>query len=92
MLKTFRRRVVYKLNIQTFRYSTDLNIVHWDSIYSISEKITEVLNSQKQYTNDVIEIHQIIDFGRVTENSPHKILVVFNCTRDLDNLGEKVIL
>lgn len=80
------------MNIQTFQISTDLNIVHWESIDSISEKIREVGNSQKQYTNDVIEIHQVVDFGRVTERSPHIILVIFNCKRDLDNLGDKIIL
>ena len=80
------------MNIQTYQISTDLNIVHWESIDSISEKIDEVKNSQKQYTNDVIEIHQVVDFGRVTESSPHKILIIFNCKRDLDNLGDKIIL
>lgn len=45
------------LNIHTFRETTDLNIVHWDSSDSLSEKITEVLNAQKQYTNDVVELH-----------------------------------
>ncbi|MFJ8100101.1 hypothetical protein [Lysinibacillus sp. NPDC096212] len=80
------------MNIQTYQISTDLNIVRWESIDSISEKINEVRNSQKQYTNDVIEIHQVVDFGRITEGSPHKILIIFNCKRDLDNLGEKIIL
>lgn len=80
------------MTIQTYQISTDLNIVRWDSIDSISDKITEVGNSQKQYTNDIIEIHQVVNFGRITEDSPHIIVLIFNCKRDLDNLGEKIIL
>ncbi len=69
----------------------ELNIVHWESIDNLGEKITEVRDSQKIYTNDIVEIQQIVDFGRVTERS-HRILIIFNLKRDLDNLGEKIIL
>ncbi|MFJ7736589.1 hypothetical protein ACIQ2D_09615 [Lysinibacillus sp. NPDC097287] len=79
------------MNIETYQIFTELNIVHWESIDSISEKIGEVRNTAKQYANDVIEVHQVVDFGRVTERS-HRILIIFNCKRDLDNLGEKIIL
>lgn len=51
----------------------------------------EVRDSQKQYINDIVEIQQGIDFGRVTEKS-HRILIIINLKRDLDNLGEKIIL
>ena len=64
--------------------------MNWDAI-NIGEKIIEVRNSQKVYTNDIVEIQQVVDFGRVTERS-HRILVIFTLKRDLDNLGEKIIL
>jgi len=69
----------------------ELNIVNWDAIDNLGEKIAEVRDSQKIYTNDIIEIQQVVDFGRVTERS-HRILIIFNCNRDLDNLGEKIVL
>ncbi|WP_079524049.1 hypothetical protein [Solibacillus isronensis] len=79
------------MNIKTsYQAAVELNVLNWDAI-NIGETITEVRDSQKIYTNDLVEIQQVVDFGRVTERS-HKILVIFNLKRDLDNLGEKIIL
>lgn len=79
------------MNIKSsYQDAVELNIVHWDAI-NLGETILEVRDAQKIYTNDIVEIQQVIDFGRVTERS-HKILIIFNLTRDLDNLGEKIIL
>ncbi|MEK4426480.1 hypothetical protein [Solibacillus sp. FSL K6-1523] len=74
----------------SFQGFVELNIIHWDAT-NLGETITEVRDSQKIYTNDIVEIQQVVDFGRVTERS-HKILIIFNLKRDLDNLGEKIIL
>ena len=74
----------------SYQDAVELNVIHWDAI-NIGETIIEVRNSQKIYTNDIVEIQQVVDFGRVTERS-HRILVIFNLKRDLNNLGEKIIL
>ncbi|MFJ8460881.1 hypothetical protein ACIQ57_17315 [Lysinibacillus xylanilyticus] len=80
------------MNLKTsYQGATELRIMNWDGIDSLGEKIIEVRNSQKIYTNDIVEIQQVVDFGRVTERS-HRILIIFNLKRDLDNLGEKIIL
>ncbi|MEO4052436.1 hypothetical protein [Solibacillus sp. CAU 1738] len=80
------------MNIKTsYQGVVELRIMNWDAIDSLGEKITEVRDSQKIYTNDIVEIQQVVDFGRVTERS-HRILIIFNLKRDLDNLGEKIIL
>jgi len=79
------------MSIKTYyQDAVELNIMNWDAI-NIGEKITEVRDSQKIYTNDIVEIQQVVDFGRVTERS-HRILIIFNLKRDLNNLGEKIIL
>ncbi|ATP41336.1 hypothetical protein CSE16_15430 [Solibacillus sp. R5-41] len=79
------------MNINTsYQVAVELNVINWDAT-NIGVTITEVRDSQKIYTNDIVEIQQVVDFGRVTERS-HKILIIFNLTRDLDNLGEKIIL
>ncbi len=79
------------MNIKTsYQGVVELNIRNWDAI-NIGDTITEVRDSQKIYTNDIVEIQQVVDFGRVTERS-HRILIIFNVKRDLDNLGEKIIL
>ena len=80
------------MSIKTsYQEIVELNIVNWNGIDNLGEKITEVRNSQKIYTNDIVEIQQVVDFGRVTDRS-HRILIIFNLKRDLDNLGEKIIL
>ena len=80
------------MNIKaSYQDAVELNIVNWEAT-NLGEKIIEVRNSQKFYTNDVVEIQQVVDFGRVSEGSPHKILIIFNLKRDLDNLGGKIIL
>ena len=79
------------MNIKTsYQGAVELNVMNWDAT-NIGETITEVRDSQKIYTNDIVEIQQVVDFGRVTERS-HRILIIFNLKRDLDNLGEKIIL
>ncbi|MCM3721506.1 MULTISPECIES: hypothetical protein [Solibacillus] len=74
----------------SYQDAVELNILNWDTT-NIGEKIIEVRDSQKVYTNDIVEIQQVVDFGRVTERS-HKILIIFNLKRDLKNIGEKIIL
>lgn len=76
--------------ITSYQDAVELNVIHWDSL-NIDQKIIEVRDSQKIYTNDIVEIQQVVDFGRVTERS-HRILIIFNLKRDLNNLGEKIIL
>ncbi|MGE7020984.1 hypothetical protein [Solibacillus cecembensis] len=79
------------MNIEiSYQGVVELNIIHWDAT-NLGETIIEVRESQKIYTNDIVEIQQVVDFGRVTERS-HRILIIFKITRDLDNLGEKIIL
>jgi len=80
------------LEIKTsYQGATELRIRNWDAMDCLGEKIIEVRNSQKIYTNDIVEIQQVVDFGRVTDEA-HRILIIFNLKRDLDNLGEKIIL
>ncbi|MFB7158529.1 hypothetical protein [Lysinibacillus sp. NPDC056232] len=80
------------MNIKTsYQGVVELRIMDWDAIDSLGEKITEVRNLQKIYTNDIVEIQQVVDFGRVTEKS-HRILIIFNLKRDLDNIGGGIIL
>lgn len=57
----------------SYQDAVELNILNWDTT-NIGEKIIEVRDSQKVYTNDIVEIQQVVDFGRVTERS-HKILI-----------------
>ncbi len=79
-----------ELNLQSYQLVIELNVVRWGDT-DLGQKVMEVRDSQKQYTNDIAEIQQIVDIGRVTEES-HRILIIINIKRDLDNPGDKIIL
>lgn len=79
------------LNIQSYQLAIEYNIFNWDAIDDIGQSVMKVRDAQKQYVNDIVEIQQVVDFGRVTDRS-HRILIIINLKRDLDNLGEEVIL
>ncbi|WP_286925409.1 MULTISPECIES: hypothetical protein [Lysinibacillus] len=78
------------MKIQNYQEAVELNIRHWDHV-NIGQKVCEVRDSQRQYENDIVEIQQVVDFGRVTDRS-HRILIIINLKRNLDNPGEKIIL
>lgn len=78
------------MNIQKSQLAIEWNVVSWDDEMDIGERVQEIRDSQRYYENDVVEIQQIVDFGRVTERS-HRILILMNLIRDLDNPGEKII-
>ena len=45
------------LNIKaSYQGVVELRIMNWDAIDSLGEKITEVRDSQKIYTNDIVEM------------------------------------
>lgn len=79
------------LNIQSYQLAIEYNIFNWDAIDDIGQSVMKVRDAQKQYVNDIVEIQQVVDFGRVTDRS-HRILIIINLKRDLDNLDEEVIL
>lgn len=79
------------MDIQTEQLIVELKIRYWTEDYDLGERITEVRNSQKIYLNDIVEVQQVVDIGKVNEEF-HRILILIKLTRDLDNLGEKIIL
>lgn len=79
------------MNIHTEQLIVELKYRYWTEDYDLGESITEVRNSQKIYLNDIVEVQQVVDIGKVNEEF-HRILIIMKLTRDLDNLGEKIIL
>ncbi|NTU22002.1 hypothetical protein HPY28_16880 [Brevibacillus sp. HB1.2] len=54
----------------------------------LTSTLYEMCYSHKEYENDVIEVHQVVDLGKHKGKS--RYLIIINITRDLDNLGEEI--
>ncbi|TQK62556.1 hypothetical protein FB479_105340 [Brevibacillus sp. AG162] len=73
------------MNIKKNQVFVELEVANWDNT-DLSSSLIEICYSQKEYENDLIEVHQVVDLGKHKGNS--KYLIIINITRDLDNLGD----
>lgn len=75
------------MNIKKNQLYVELEIANWDNT-DLTSTLDEMCYSHKEYENDVIEVHQIVDLGKHKGKS--RYLITINITRDLDNLGEEI--
>ncbi|MFD1992536.1 hypothetical protein ACFSGI_21395 [Paenibacillus nicotianae] len=75
------------MNIQKFQTYIDLTVANWENT-SMADTLREIVRSQRQYENDYVEIHQLIEIFKSDEESDFTIII--NISRDLDDLGELI--
>ncbi|MFF2530477.1 hypothetical protein ACFVS2_16395 [Brevibacillus sp. NPDC058079] len=75
------------MNIKKNQVFVELEVANWDNT-DLSSSLIEICYSQKEYENDLIEVHQVVDLGKHKGKS--KYLIIINITRDLDNLGDEL--
>ncbi|ASJ55255.1 hypothetical protein BP422_17910 [Brevibacillus formosus] len=71
------------MNIKKNQVFVELEIANWDNT-DLASTLYEMCYSHKEYENDVVEVHQVVDLGK------SKYLVIINITQDLDNLGDEL--
>ncbi|HHY20922.1 MAG TPA: hypothetical protein GX525_03365 [Bacilli bacterium] len=75
-------------NIQTRQVFRILDIEN-NGTSMLPQILTETVLYEREYENDDVFIQQIIDVS--TGERKNNFLLILNITRDLSNLGEKVI-
>jgi hypothetical protein len=75
------------MNIKKRQEFVPLEIRNWDKT-NFAEVLYEICDSLKKYTNDVIEVHQVVKIGKI--DNEWKFLIIINISQDYDNLGDLV--
>ncbi|MBK5441512.1 hypothetical protein JFV29_00605 [Peribacillus sp. TH16] len=69
---------------QTF---VQLDVRNWDNA-ELVESLYEICETSKEYENDVVEVHQVVDLGKL--KNEWRYLIILNISQDLDNLGAQI--
>ncbi|MGE7878751.1 hypothetical protein [Peribacillus muralis] len=69
---------------QTF---VQLDVRNWDNTVLV-ERLSEICETSKEYENDEVEVHQVVDLGKL--KNEWRYLIILNITQDLDNLGSPI--
>ena len=64
-----------------------LDVRNWDNT-ELVESLSEICGTSKEYENDEVEVHQVVDLGKL--KSEWRYLIILNISQDLDNLGAPV--
>ncbi|TRZ39733.1 hypothetical protein CEQ21_01955 [Niallia circulans] len=75
------------MNLKKIQQYVPVDIRNWEKT-DFAQLLYEICDSVKQYTNDVVEVHQVVKLGKVGKD--WKFLIIINITQDLDNLGTAV--
>ncbi|MFI8493624.1 hypothetical protein ACIGC1_12015 [Peribacillus butanolivorans] len=69
---------------QTF---VQLDVRNWDNT-ELVDSLYEICETSKEYENDVVEVHQVVDLGKL--KNEWRYLIILNISQDLDNLGAQI--
>ncbi|NTU33118.1 hypothetical protein HPY27_23435 [Brevibacillus sp. HB1.1] len=75
------------MDIKKKQVFVQLEIANRDNT-DLPSSLVETCYSQREYENDMIEVHQVVDLGNHKGKS--RYLIIINITQDLDNLGEEI--
>ncbi|MFS0554769.1 hypothetical protein [Brevibacillus sp. 179-C9.3 HS] len=75
------------MNIKKNQVFVELEVANWDNT-DLASTLFEMCYAQKEYENDVVEVHQVVDLGK--QKGKSRYLIIINITQDLDNLGEAI--
>ncbi|CAH0172558.1 hypothetical protein ACIROD_18240 [Peribacillus sp. NPDC101481] len=75
------------MKIKKCQKFVQLDIRNWDNT-ELVERLYEICETSKEYENDEVEVHQVVDLGKL--KNEWRYLIILNISQDLDNLGAPV--
>lgn len=72
------------MKIKKTQQYVPLDIRSWDNT-NFGQLLYEICDSVKIYTNDIVEVHQVVKLGKFGKD--WKFIIIINISQDLDNLG-----
>ena len=75
------------MNFKKSQSYIDLTVGNWDNT-EFGSTLREMCEAAKEYENDNVKVHQVVDLGKRKGESHY--LIILNISRDLDNLGALV--
>ncbi|WP_458120340.1 hypothetical protein [Paenibacillus sp. Z6-24] len=75
------------MNILKSQAYIELSIASWENT-SLGATLAEIVRRQRQYQNDYVEVHQVVELFKTEETAD--FLVILNVIRDMDNPGDPV--
>lgn len=75
------------MNIKRNQVFIQLDVSNWDNT-DLGSTLHEMCQFNKEYENDIVEVHQVISLGKI--KNEWKYLIILNISKDLDNLGAPV--
>jgi hypothetical protein len=72
------------MNLKKSQEYVSLEIKNWDNT-NFAATLYEICDSFRTYSNDFIEVHQVVKLGKI--NKEWRYVIIINITQDLDNLG-----
>jgi hypothetical protein len=75
------------MKIKKSQKFVQLDVRNWDNT-ELVESLSEICGTSKEYENDEVEVHQVVDLGKI--KNEWRYLIILNISQDLDNLGAPV--
>ncbi|MED5247500.1 MULTISPECIES: hypothetical protein [Priestia] len=75
------------MNLKKSQSYIDLTIRNWDNT-EFSIKLWEMCEEAREYENDQVEVHQVVNLGK--RKGEWHYLIIINISQNLDNLGALV--
>ncbi|MCM3256102.1 hypothetical protein [Priestia aryabhattai] len=75
------------MNLKKSQSYIELTVMNWDKT-DFGSTLREMCEAAKEYENDNVKVHQVVDLGKRKGESHY--LIILNISRNLDNLGAPV--
>ena len=75
------------MNINKQQVFIQLEVSNWDET-DLGSTLYEMCQYNKEYENDIVEVHQVVDIGKI--KNEWRYLIILNISQDLDNLGSPI--
>ncbi|MET3320532.1 UNVERIFIED_ORG: hypothetical protein ABIC97_003632 [Peribacillus simplex] len=75
------------MSIKKRQAFVQLDVRNWGNT-ELVESLYEICETSKEYENDVVEVHQVVDLGKL--KNEWRYLIILNISQDLDNLGAQI--
>ncbi|MES1042735.1 hypothetical protein [Peribacillus simplex] len=75
------------MKIKKYQKFVQLDVRNWDNT-ELVESLYEICETSKEYENDEVEVHQVVDLGKL--KNEWRYLIILNISQDLDNPGAPV--
>ncbi|MBT2606507.1 hypothetical protein ACWF7H_19920 [Peribacillus butanolivorans] len=75
------------MKIKKSQKFVQLDVRNWDNT-ELVESLSEICVTSKEYENDEVEVHQVVDLGKL--KNEWRYLIILNISQDLDNLGSPI--